>query len=415
MDYHFLFEVALILFCTKLLSMMCKKIRMPQVVGALFAGLLIGPAMLGILEANDFLDKISEIGVIALMFAAGLETDIQELKKTGKASFVIAVMGVLIPLAGGYFIASMFNVGPDVFLQNLFIGVILTATSVSITVETLKEMGKLSTKSGNAILGAALIDDILGIIALTVITSVADSSVNISIVLFKIVAFFALSLVVGIFLYKRFNHWFSRYDRDKKRFPIMAFVFCLNYAFIAEHFFGVADITGAFFAGLVLSNTRRVTYVASRMEIVSFMLLSPVFFANIGLKVVLPPMSKELIIFSTLLIIVAVLSKILGCAAGAKASGFSTHDSICIGTGMISRGEVALIVAAKGVALGLMNSEFYAPIIITVVVTTVITPILLKIVYKGTVDETVNNNLADFYQAPEDLENLAQKLSENDR
>ena len=185
-SYSFLMTVAIILLSTKLLGLLTKRIAMPQVVGALLAGLILGPACLGVIHETTFLDQIAEIGVIVLMFTAGLETDIGELKRSGKASFLIALIGVIVPLAGGFVIASIFNTQSDAFLQNVFIGVILAATSLSITVETLKEMGKLSTRSGNAILGAALIDDILGIIALTLITSFADPSVKIGIVLIKI-------------------------------------------------------------------------------------------------------------------------------------------------------------------------------------------------------------------------------------
>lgn len=415
-SYHFLFEVALILLSTKLLSMFTKRFELPQVVGALMAGLLLGPAVLGIISGSSFMDQVSELGVIVLMFTAGLETDIEELKRSGKASFIIALFGVLVPLGFGYLLASFFNVDENALLQNLFIGVILTATSVSITVETLKEMGKLSTKSGNAILGAALIDDILGIVALTLITSVSDSSVKISFVLIKIVAFFVISAVVGVFLHKGFERWFSLYGWDRKRYAVLSFAFCLLFAYTAEHFFGVADITGAFFAGLVISNTKRVTYIISRFEILSYMFLSPIFFANIGLKVVLPPMTPKIITFSVLLIIIAILTKIVGCGLGAKVTGFSNKDSLCVGVGMISRGEVALIVASKGVALGLMNENYYAPIIITVVVTTVITPILLKYVYKDTPSERVESTLVEQYRVVDDFDIASQAmLDRNDQ
>ena len=171
MDYHFLFEIAVILLSTKVLGILTKRFALPQVVGALLAGLLLGPAMLGVLQETTLMDQLAELGVIVLMFNAGLETDLGELKRSGKAAFVIALIGVLVPLAGGFALAAAFNRGPDAFLQNVFIGVVLTATSVSITVETLKEIGRLSTRSGSAILGAAIIDDVLGIIGLTVITS----------------------------------------------------------------------------------------------------------------------------------------------------------------------------------------------------------------------------------------------------
>ena len=387
--YGFLFDLALILLSTKLFGLVTRKFKMPQVVGALAAGLILGPAMLNVLQETDFITKLSEVGVIVLMFTAGLETDIQELKNTGKASFVIALIGVLVPLGGGFALAHFFNneaiagPGANIFLQNIFIGIILTATSVSISVETLKEMGKLNTRAGNAILGAAIIDDILGIVALTVVTSLADSSVNIVVVLLKIVAFFIVSAGGGFLFYVLFKKFQARYQNDMRRFVILAFVFCLLLSYCAEQFFGVADITGAFIAGMVISNTEHSKYIAARFETLSYIFLSPIFFASIGLKVSLPDMTGSIILFSVLLVIVAILTKIVGCGFGAKMCKFTNHESIQIGAGMVSRGEVALIVATKGAALGLMSSVFFGPVIIMVVATTIVAPILLKLAFRN--------------------------------
>ena len=385
LSYEFLFDLALILISTKLFGLITKKVRMPQVVGALVAGVILGPAVLNVLSETEFIQKLAELGVIVLMFTAGLETDINQLKKTGKASFIIAVLGVIIPLAGGFFIASIFNKGNDVntILQNVFIGIILTATSVSITVETLKEMGKLNTRAGNAILGAAIIDDILGIIALTITTSLADPSINVIIVLAKIVMFFIFAGFAGYLFHWAFIKLDERYQRDLRRFVIIAFVFCLLLSFCAEEFFGVADITGAFIAGLVISDSNRSKYLNSRFETLSYMLLSPIFFASIGIKVQLTAMTKTIFIFAILLLLVAILSKVIGCGLGAKLCKYSNREAIQIGTGMISRGEVALIVANKGIAMGLMLPEFLAPVVIVVVVTTIVTPILLKVVFNN--------------------------------
>lgn len=398
LSYEFLFDLALILISTKLFGLITKKVRMPQVVGALVAGVILGPAVLNVLSETEFIQKLAELGVIVLMFTAGLETDINQLKKTGKASFIIAVLGVIIPLAGGFFIASIFNKGNDVntILQNVFIGIILTATSVSITVETLKEMGKLNTRAGNAILGAAIIDDILGIIALTITTSLADPSINVIIVLAKIVMFFIFAGFAGYLFHWAFIKLDERYQRDLRRFVIIAFVFCLLLSFCAEEFFGVADITGAFIAGLVISDSNRSKYLNSRFETLSYMLLSSIFFASIGIKVQLTAMTKTIFIFAILLLIVAILSKVLGCALGAKLCKYSNREAIQIGTGMISRGEVALIVANKGIAMGLMLPEFLAPVVIVVVVTTIVTPILLKVVFNNkskSVDLNVKANV----------------------
>lgn len=404
MSYNFLLDLALILLSTKVLGLLTRRFKMPQVVGALLAGVILGPAVLNTLSDVDFITKMSEVGVIVLMFTAGMETDIKELKKTGAASFIIALIGVLVPLGGGFLLAHFFN-GPDlsqgatasIFLQNMFIGVILTATSVSITVETLKEMGKLNTRAGNAILGAAIIDDILGIIALTIITSMADPNVNIGIVLLKVVAFFVFAGVAGVLFFLFFRKLQNHYHKDMRRFVILAFVFCLLISYCAEEFFGVADITGAFIAGLIISNTQRAPYIASRFETLSYTLISPVFFASIGLKMVMPEMTTSIIVFSILLMVIAVLTKIVGCGLGAKLCHFTTRESVQVGVGMVSRGEVALIVATKGAALGLMSDSFMGPIILTVVLTTVIAPVLLKIAFsdkggKGDADQKIEES-----------------------
>ena len=415
MTYHYLMDLALILLSTKVLGILTKRIQMPQVVGALVAGLILGPAMLNVLSETEFLTQLSELGVIVLMFSAGLETDISELKKSGRNSFVIAVIGVLVPLIAGYVLASFFNTEPTAILQNMFIGVILTATSVSISVETLKEMGKLSTPSGNAILGAALIDDILGIVALTIITGMADTSVQLTEVMLKIVAFFVLAVIVGIFARKGIEKLFDRYQKVHRRFSILSFAFCLLFAYVAEAFFGVADITGAFIAGLIISGTSRCNYVQMRIETLSYLLISPVFFASIGLKVVLPEMSTSIMIFSVLLLVLAILTKIVGCGLGAKLCRYENIQSLRIGIGMVSRGEVALIVASKGMKVGLMNEAFFGPIIIMVVLTTVITPILLKIVFKdreNDPDVYASSELIEDYEKIEQNEKLAQKVLE---
>lgn len=318
-SYGYLLDLALILLSTKVFGLITRRVKLPQVVGALLAGLILGPACIGVLHQTDFIYQVSEIGVIVLMFCAGLETDVDELKKSGKASFVIALLGVIVPLLGGSAVAAYFNrsgmlepaADVSVILQNVFIGVILTATSVSISVETLKEMGKLNTKAGNAILGAAIIDDILGIVALTIITSLADSSVNVALVFIKIIGFFIFVGVGGYLLHIIFQKWVKGYERDLQRFVILAFVICLLFSYCAEEFFGVADITGAFFAGLIITKTTHTTYIARRFGILSYILLSPVFFANIGLQVELPSMSPMIIGFAVTLVIVAVLTKVV--------------------------------------------------------------------------------------------------------
>ena len=416
-SYKYLLDIALILISTKILGLLTRRIQLPQVVGALIAGLLLGPACFGVLQETDFIKNIAEIGVIVLMFAAGLETDVQELKKTGLASFIIALLGVIVPLIGGYFVATIYNPVTDqqTMLQNIFVGVVLTASSVSITVETLKELGKLSTKTGNAILGAALIDDVLGIIALTVISSFAGSDVSLWVILLKILGFFIFCGVVAFLFIKFVNPWINKYKKDLRRFVILAFAFCLLMSFSAEYFFGVSDITGAFVAGLILSNNKKTSYMLNRFDTVSYVLLSPVFFASVGLKVTFSNMSATVVVLTVLLLVVAILSKMIGCGLGAKICKYTNLQSVKIGIGMISRGEVALIVATKGMSMGLMKDEFFAPLVLVVVATTIVTPILLKLAYKyqasREADVPMASSLVDKVEERNDLEKITQNAA----
>lgn len=402
-EFRYLLVLAAILLTTKLLGLFSRRIQLPQVVGALVAGVLLGPvvnAIMGVGTADGFFSSaagsdqlfgmLSELGVIVLMFGAGLETDIHEMRKCGKASFIIALIGVIAPLVLGGFVSYFFISDSDSqmqILKSVFIGVVLTATSVSITVETLKEMGKLNTPASNAILGAAIIDDILGIIALTIITSFADKSVNILFVLLKIVLFFVFAVILGIGMYMLFKWMNKNTKRDSRRHVIIAFAYCLVTAFVAEVFFGVADITGAYIAGLVLSMTNRKRYLENRFSTLSYMLLSPIFFACIGLTIEVPSLTTSLMIFAVLLTLVAVATKFLGCAMGGKICGYSTRECFQIGAGMISRGEVALIVAKKGESCGLMDPNLFGPLVIVVVITTIIAPVILKILFKEKKDK----------------------------
>lgn len=382
-DYRYLLDIALILLGTKAFGLFTRKLRMPAVVGALLAGIILGPAVLNWVQPSNLISSLSEIGVIVLMFGAGLETSITDLKKAGLKALVIAVLGVLVPLGLGYWIATFYNVGPEAWIGNLFLGVILTATSVGITVETLKEMGAMKTTSGNAILAAAVIDDVLGIIVLTIVSGLADSSVNVGIVLLKIVLFFIFAVIVGVLLHKVFAWWFDHDSRGGlQRYSIISFAFALIMAFVSEEFFGVADITGSFVAGLIISGTSQCAYVTKRIGTLSYLLISPVFFASIGLKLEPFNFSGSVLLLILLLCVIALLSKVVGCGLGALLCHYSKSQAIRIGCGMVSRGEVALIVTNKGMALGIFPNFFVTPVLLCVVFTTIITPILLKVVYK---------------------------------
>ena len=396
-SYSYLLVLAAILLTTKLLGLFSRWVRLPQVLGALVAGVILGPvvnAIVGWSTGDGFFSQaagsdqlfgmLSELGVIVLMFGAGLETDVQEMKKCGKASLIVAVIGVVTPLIFGAGASYFFIDDPNSqerLLKSIFIGVVLTATSVSITVETLKELGKLNTPASNAILGAAIIDDVLGIIALTIITSFKSKDVNIWFVLIKIVLFFIFAAILGFIMLKIYK-WMNKHtSRDSRRHVIIAFAYCLVSSFVAEVFFGVADITGAYVAGLVLSMTNRKRYLVNRFSTLSYMLLSPIFFACIGLTIEMPELTVSLLVFAILITIVAVATKLFGCALGGKICGYSTKECFQIGAGMISRGEVALIVAKKGESCGLMDPKLFGPLVIVVVLTTIIAPIILKVLF----------------------------------
>ena len=384
MSYDCLLTIAIIMLFTKVFGLTSERVHMPQVVGALIAGVLVGPSCLGWVGETDFLVKAAEIGVIILMFNAGMDTDLDELKTTGFASFIIALIGVIVPLVGGVACYLAFDndpTDPMNMLKAAFIGVVLTATSVSITVETLREMGKLKSKVGTAILGAAVIDDILGIVVLTILTALTDPSVKPILVLGRIVAFFGFVLVVGLVMYRVFLKMEEKWHHHR-RIAIYAVAFAFLMSYVAERYFGIADITGAYFAGLMLCTMKVGPYVARRCEIPSYLIFSPVFFASVGLKVTLGGMDASIWIFAIILLVIAILSKVVGCGLGAKICGCTGKEAFQVGIGMISRGEVALIVAQKGYASGMLDDVLFAPIVLVVIVTTLITPILLKLVMK---------------------------------
>lgn len=387
---QYVLNLGLILLFTKALGMVSRKFKLPQVVGAILAGLFLGPAMLNIITETEFIDNMSKLGVILLMFSAGIGTDLQAFKKTGKTSFVVALFGVLVPLAGGFLITwlassigliQISEANGSEFLQYAFIGTILTATSVSITVEALKEMGKLNSDVGNTVLAAAIIDDVLGIIVLTVVLGFADTSVSLWIVLLKVLAFIVVAGATSILFNKVFDRYQRVFHHDKRRFITFALVFCFFMAYIAETYFNVADITGAFMAGLAISDTQRREYIAQRTEVLGYAVFSPIFFASIGLKVSLPSMNVGLIVFSLILLFVATSTKIVGCGLAAKLFKFSNREALQIGVGMMTRGEVALIIANKGASMGIMSDIFFGPIVIVVIATAILTPALLKVVF----------------------------------
>lgn len=393
MNYEFLLWIALILFSTKLLGILCKMINLPEVVGALVAGVILGPSALNLINMNgetgSFLAYAAELGVIFLMFSAGLDTDLKEMKANIGASFATALIGVIVPLIGGTVFYGLFYHADftqfDQLLKCLIIGVVLTATSVSITVETLREMGKLSGKVGMTILGAAIIDDILGMIVLAVVSSMKGSDVKPGTVVMKILLY-AVLIVILFMISSRIEFVLEKADH-KRRVAIFAISFCFLLAYISEVGFGIADITGAYFAGVMLCQSKIKDYVDVKIHDVSTMFFSSIFFASVGIKVSLDGMGLRTWMAAVILTLVAILTKLIGCGLGAKICRFTWKESLQTGIGMISRGEVALIVAEKGRQSGLIDDKMFAPIILMVIITTLVTPVLLKMSFR-TKEET---------------------------
>ncbi len=379
-------DLAVIIVAAKLFGILARRLRAPQVVGEIVAGLIIGPSVLGLVGQNDFLSQMAEIGVVLLMFMAGLDTDFKELIKTGPMALAVACAGVFVPLIGGTLLYSAFYgfsaIGTDGFYRALFVGTIMTATSVSITVQTLRELGRLKGKIGTLILSAAIIDDVIGIIVLTFVIGFKNPSSNPGAVMLNTLLFFVLSVAVGFVVYLLFKFLDKKYTHQR-RIPIIGLALCFALAYVAETYFGIADITGAYVAGLILCNLKDSSYISEKMDISSYILFGPVFFASIGLKTEFDGFDKSLVIFSICFVVVAMLGKIVGCGLCAKCFKFSWKDSLKVGVGMMTRGEVALIVSQKGLAVGLLDSKYFTSVILLIIVSSVVTPIALKLLFKG--------------------------------
>ena len=401
----FLFQFAVILLSTKLLGILFRKTGLPQVLGFIVAGILIGPAIWGLLfnventifpiKQNPILMTFAEVGVIFVMFTAGLETNLGDIRKTGFTSFSVALGGVVLPLLAGFGLAALFLPDSGAFTW-LFVGVIMTATSVGITVEVLRELGKLNTRVGTVVMSAAIIDDVLGIIVLSVVLSVSgaksvDSPViaainpngNALISILWIAAFFVFAVAAGFGISKLFKY-IEKKAPHTRRIPILSIAVCLIYAYVAEKVFGVADITGAFIAGLVLStNHKSAQYVDRRVTISSYMIFAPIFFASIGIKISFDAFSLNVLWFALAFVAVAISAKIIGCCGVALLNRFSFKEGVRVGVGMIARGEVALIVMEKGIAGGLIGSGYRAIVVLLVLVSSLTAPVLLKLLYKN--------------------------------
>ncbi len=386
-DYTILLELALILLFTKLFGILFRKIGLPQVVGALIGGLILGPSLLGLVNPSATLKVLAEVGVILIMFSAGLETNIKDIKSNWLASLLVAAAGIILPLVLGFVIGAAFNGGfvgmdTDRILKNIFIGVIITATSVSITVETLRELGKLKSKAGTIILSAAIIDDVIGIILLSVIVGMKNPDVSYVKTILNTGIFFVAAIAVGIGIHFLFK-WLQNKFPHKRRIPIFGMVICFLYAYIGEKVFGVADITGAYLAGIMMAGLKESEYVDKKVEISAYMLFAPVFFASIGINASFVGFSLNMLWFCLAFVAVAIVAKMLGCFLASLSLKNSVKESLIIGVGMIARGEVCLIIMQKGINVGFIDANYLVMGAMLVIVSSLLAPILLKIIYKS--------------------------------
>ena len=423
----FVAVLAIILFFTKSLGLIFRKAGLPQVLGYIIAGIIIGPAIFGDFcgvtligfegrsykalfelavdeEGHGFgLEIFSKIGVLFLMFCAGLETNLKDLKNTGLASALVACAGVAVPMLLGFLISLPFgNLGLGVhnLYRCVFVGTILTATSVAITVSVLKELGRINTKLGTTIVSAAIIDDVIGIVLLSVVTGFAKSGAveaENGFEAFKatpygtiimIVAFFVVAIALGWVVSKAFK-WLDKRWPNKYRLSIYSLVVVFGYSWLAEEIFGVADITGAFLAGIILSTDHRASvYIDKNVDVEASTLFAPVFFANIGISSIsFAGMNPAILLFAFVAVIAGLAGKILGCGAVCKAFKYSWRESAIGGVGMMARGEVALIVTQTVTATALganaLGGEFMVMTVLLILVSSILTPILLKVLYKG--------------------------------
>jgi Kef-type K+ transport system membrane component KefB len=416
--YMLLLPLALILILSKVFAIICKKIGIPQVIGYLVAGLLLGLLTFipnqtiftsgegGTFEGINFFAKI---GVVLIMFSAGLEVDVKQIKATGFASIIITSLGVIVPMAFGIVTAWLFLPNESIY-NILFYGVILSATSVSITVAVLKEIGKLETKVGSCIVSAAILDDIIGIILLSLVLSLGksetesavpfgidtgNSALNIFLVVAFMIAFFAIAFLVGIPIKKLFI-WLDEKWPHHRRIPIFGFALCFLLAYCAEAFFGVADITGAFVAGMIIAQTRTKEYVDLKADNEINLIFGPIFFASIGLMMYTSNLdfsSVEFIVFGIVYVFVGLLGKIIGAGVGGLITKFSVKDSLKIGIGMMARAEVIVVCAQKGIDSGLVDAEIMPFILLLIILSSFITPILLKLLYKKEIEAEKANSV----------------------
>jgi Kef-type K+ transport system membrane component KefB len=401
--YEVLLPLALLLALSKVFMKICARVRIPSVVGMLLAGITVG--LIQYIPGQEILNEtaftglsfFAKIGVILIMFSAGIETDLNQIKKIGGPAFVITISGVICPMALGFLVSVLFNGGfgaltTQTLFESIFYGTILTATSVSVTVATLREAGKLNSKVGTSIIAAAIIDDIIGIIVLSFVLAVRGGSgvKNPWIVLIMTILYFIVAALISI-IAKKFFMWLDSKFPHHRLIPIMSIAFCFAFAYVSERVFGIADITGAYIVGLILSTNPDSSYIVRKSDVMSYMLFVPVFFGNIGISTRFDAIDGKMLLFGFLFILAGIFGKLFGCGTASLACGYSLSDSYKVGLGMMARAEVALVTAQKGVEHGIIDSSIMPFIVLLILITSFITPILIQAEYRREEKKTLSN------------------------
>lgn len=378
-ELDYILNIALVLAFAGFGGILSRKLKQPVVLGQILAGVLIGPVVLNIVKPDLIISSYAEIGVILLMFLAGLETDIGDLKKTAGAASAIALGGIIAPFVMG-FVAVYYLFPQEGMIGAAFVGVILTATSIGISVQVLRELKKIKDKTGISILGAAVIDDIIGILLLTIILGIASPTDNagIGMVLIKMTGFFILAGISGR-VFSSYMYKYSAKMLRNRNVGAFAIITCFLLAYLAQRF-GVAAIIGAYFTGIVFSVTPYNNRVEQDVSNIAYTLFTPIFFLNIGLSISVG--SINLIIVPVIvLFLIAISSKVIGCSIGAKAMRYTYRESLQVGIGMMPRGEVVLITANIAKAGGFISNTIFTSLVVVVLLTTIVTPVLLKKAY----------------------------------
>jgi len=386
---QFLLAIALVVVAAKSAGYLSTRLGQPAVLGEILAGLVLGPTVLNMLQwpifsdphLGETLSHLAHLGVLLLMFIAGLEVDLRSMTQAGRPVVLAGVLGVLTPVGLGFAAAWSFGFDQQ---QSLAIGLVLAATSVSISAQTMMELGVLRSRVGVVLLGAAVVDDVLVILLLSLLVALIGGGggdvASLIWVIVKMVGFLGLAALLGAWLISRLGSWVERLPISEGVLAL-AIVVTLLFAWASEAIGGLAAITGAFLAGLLFARTPLRQHLEGGMHSLAYSWLVPIFFVSIGLQVNARALGLAGLPFALLIIVVAVVSKILGSGIGARLGGFQRGDALRLGVGMVSRGEVGLIVASVALDAGLIGDGIFASVVLMVVATTLLTPIMLRALY----------------------------------